>query len=669
MSSALPAKPLDARTILWLVASMGFVAAPHALRLPWWVGSIFGLALAWRAWIAWRATRFPPRWLLLALTLGAVVATFVGYGRITGRDGGTTLLVLMVGLKLLEMRTSREVVLSIHLGFILVMTNFLFSQTIPTGLYMLACVWLFVATLVGFHRGVGRTPSLRERLLPSGMLILQALPLMLVFFLLFPRVQGPLWALPQDARAGMTGLSDSMTPGNISKLIQSEDVAFRVQFIDDMPPLQSLYWRGPVLTEFDGRTWRSTGWPNPNLQASTWTVPVAGRLDYERAERRVRYAVTVEPHGKHWLFGLDVPASLPPGASVRPDLQIRSVRPVDARLRYEMSSWLDYSFGSRLSPSARDPALDLDTSRNPRAVELGRQWARDSANPEEIVGRALDFFNRQFAYTLEPPLLATEHPYDEFLFTAKRGFCEHYSGSFALLMRAAGIPARVVTGYLGGEINPFNRELIVRQADAHAWVEVWLAERGWVRLDPTSIVSPVRAQGGINAALGPIGVLPSLIAADRLHVLANLRFAWETLNSHWNQWVLGYNQERQRHLLGRLGIDDVDWKSLALWLGIGSLVVGGLVGLGLVLRDLPRRRDAVVVAWDRYCAKLAAQGITRAPHEGPADYLARVAAARPDLAEEARAITERYIAARYGAGLSPEQGRELRRRVRAFRTA
>jgi transglutaminase-like putative cysteine protease len=654
VSGALPAKPLDVRTILWLIASMGFVAAPHALRLPWWVGAVFGLALAWRAWIAWRATRFPPRWLLLALTLGAVVATFVGYGRITGRDGGTALLVLMVGLKLLEMRTSREVVLSIHLGFILVMTNFLFSQTIPTGLYMLACVWLFVATLVGFHRGVGRTPGLRERLVPAGLLILQALPLMLVFFVLFPRVQGPLWALPQDARAGMTGLSDSMTPGNISKLIQSEAVAFRVQFEGEPPPLARLYWRGPVLWNFDGRTWKM-----PEFSP-------AGRPNYEQAARPVRYAVTVEPHGKHWLFALDVPAGVPPGAGLRHDLQIRSVRPVDARLRYEMTSFLDYRFGESLPASYRSLALEFDPERNPRTVALGRQWASESAGPEEIVSRALDFFNRQFVYTLEPPLLLTEHPYDEFLFTTKRGFCEHYSGSFALLMRAAGVPARVVTGYQGGELNPFNKEVIVRQADAHAWVEVWLAGRGWVRLDPTSIVSPVRVEGGVNAALGPIGVFPSLIAADRLHVLANLRFAWETLNSHWNQWVLGYNQERQRSLLNRLGIDDVDWKNLALWLGIGSLVAGGLVGLGLVLRDLPRRRDAVVVAWDRYCEKLAARGITRAPHEGPADFLARVAGARPDLADEARAITERYIEARYGAGLSSEQGRELRRRVRAF---
>jgi hypothetical protein len=218
-------------------------------------------------------------------------------------------------------------------------------------------------------------------------------------------------------------------------------------------------------------------------------------------------------------------------------------------------------------------------------------------------------------------------------------------------------------------VNPLNRELLVRQADAHAWAEVWLESRGWIRVDPTSAVAPDRIDGGIDAALGPIGVFPSLIAADRLRILANLRFAWDAMNSQWNQWVLGYNVERQRQFLGLLGIDVVDWKSLATWLVLASLAVGAAVGLGLVLRDLPGRRNAVVVAWGRYGAKLAAAGIARAPHEGPADFLARVETARPDLAAQAREITRRFIAARYGAGATRDEARELARLVRAFRPA
>jgi transglutaminase-like putative cysteine protease len=654
---ALPNAALDARTVMWLLAAMAFVAAPHALRLPAWVGVFFATVAAWRAWIAWRAVRFPPRALILALTVCAVAGTFVAYGRIMGRDAGTTLLVLMAAMKLLEMKTSREVVLAIHLGFVLVMTNFLFSQSIPLGLYMLACVWLFVATLVGFHRGVGRTPTVRERLVPAGMLLLQAVPLMLVFFILFPRVQGPLWALPQDAKAGISGLSDSMRPGTITKLIQSEATAFRVQFDGDIPPYFSLYWRGPVLWNFDGQTWRVAQFIAP------------GGTQYARALRPVRYAMTIEPHGKRWLFSLDVPGSVPPGARLREDLQLRSPRPLDARVRYEMTSYLDYRYGLRLSPELRAMALSLDDRHNPRTIALGRRWAAESRTPAEIVNRALRYFNAQFTYTLEPPELSSDDPYDEFLFETKRGFCEHYAGSFALLMRAAGIPARVVTGYQGGELNPLNHQLLVRQADAHAWVEVWLDGRGWLRIAPTSVVAPNRIDGGIDAALGPIGVIPNLIAADRLRVLANLRFAWDALNSQWNQWVLGYNVEQQRQFLSRLGLGIANWKDLAVWLTVAVGVVGGLIGLGLVLRDLPVRRDPAVVAWERFCAKLAARGLVRSPHEGPVDFLARIEVVRPALAGEARDIVGRYVEARYGAGLTKGETRELLARVRRFRPA
>ena len=657
MSRAIPNAALDARGVMWLLGAMLFVVAPHLLRMPEWVAGFFLAMVAWRGWVAWRARHFPMRWLVFLLTLGAIAGTFLQYGRLFGRDAGTTLLILMAALKLVEMRTSREVLLAIHLGFVLVMTNFLYSQTIPMGIYMLACVWIFVATLVGYQRGMGRAPTVAERLLPAGKLLAQALPLMLVLFFLFPRVAGPLWALPQDARAGLSGLSDTMTPGNISKLIQSEATAFRVEFEGDIPSYQWLYFRGPVLWAFDGRSWRMSEY-SP-----------AAALDYPKAERPVKYTVTVEPHGKHWLFALDVPGTLPPGVSARHDLQLRSVRPVDARLRYEMTSYLDYRFGEKLPGAFRDFALAFDERRNPRTIALGRQWAADNPDPRRVIGRALQYFNSQFTYTLEPPLLESDNPYDEFLFEKKRGFCEHYAGSFALLMRAAGIPSRVVTGYQGGEINPLNRELIVRQADAHAWVEVWIEGEGWVRVDPTSAVSPDRIDNGINAALGPIGVIPSLIAADRLGVLSNLRFAWDALNSQWNQWVLGYNMERQRQFLSRFGIDTFDWMNLALWLAGISFTVAGLVSLALVVRDLPKREPPAVRAWRRFGDKLAGAGLARKPCEGPLDYLARVTAARPDLAAQAQAITERYVRARYGEGLSPPESKELARLVRDFRAA
>lgn len=647
---------LDVRNVLWLLAGMAFVVAPHLLRLPAWIGIFFGVIVAWRAWIAWSALRSPPRMLMWAITIAATVGTFLTYGRIFGRESGTTLLIVMAALKLLEMRSSRDVVLSVYLGFFLVITNFLFSQSIPLGIYMLVCVWIFVAALVGFNH-VGRSPTLSQRLRPAGEMLVQALPIMVAFFILFPRAQGPLWALPRDTRSGQTGLSDTMTPGNIANLIKSDALAFRVQFEDRIPPYQTLYWRGPVLVEFDGATWRM-----PQFIGQ-------GNFNYARRERRTRYTVTLEPHNKTWLFALDVPGELPARSNVLSDLQIRSHRVVDQRLRYELMSYLGYQYGQQASEYQRAMNLRYDETRNPRTVALGRQWARENPDPRVILAKASRLFGSGYTYTLEPPILDRIHPYDDFLFNSRQGFCEHYSGSFALLMRAAGIPARVVTGYQGGEVNPLNNELIVRQADAHAWTEIWVAEEGWVRIDPTAAVSPLRVEGGVNAALGPIGVIPSLIAVDGFGILANLRFAWQMMNSQWDQWVVGYNMDRQRQFFSQLGFSSVDWRTLGFWLLVATFLLGGAVTLGLLVRDRPPRPEASLVAWNRFCAKLAASGLARAPSEGPLDFLERVRMERPTLAAEAEDITSRYIEARYGMGATAEGLRELARRVRDFRAA
>jgi transglutaminase-like putative cysteine protease len=656
MRSVPPSPHLDVRNVMWLLAAMAFVVAPHLLRMPYWVSGFFVAIVAWRAWIAWSAIHFPPRYLTAALTLAAAVATYFQYTRIFGREPGVTLLVVMSALKLLEMKTQREVVLAIYLGFFLVLTNFLFSQTIPLGIYMLACVWIFIGTMVGFNR-VGSSPTVAERLRPAGALLLQALPLMVAFFILFPRASGPLWALPQDTRAGMSGLSDSMTPGTISNLIKSDATAFRVRFEGGRPPYSALYWRGPVLTEFDGATWRvsrdeSLGTPN-----------------YSRGRNTSRYAVTLEPHNKTWLFALDVPATVPRGTYLLHDLQLRQRAPVRDRMRYEMESYLDYRYGEGTHRGALRESLRFDDSRNPRTVALGRQWARESSDPRELLQKAFTYFNREFIYTLEPPVLDPRNPYDAFLFETKQGFCEHYAGSFALAMRAAGVPARIVTGYQGGELNPLNGELVVRQADAHAWVEIWLADQGWLRVDPTAAVSPLRVQGGVNAALGPIGVLPSLVAADPLGVLAGIRDAWRAMNSQWDAWVVGYSMDRQRQFFADLGFPGVDWRALGFWLMVATFVVGGAISVGLLVRDRPRREEPSLAAWNRFCAKLAAAGVARAPHEGPLDFLRRVEATRPEWAGEAQEITRRYVQARYGAGASREELRELARRVRDFRPA
>ena len=657
ITTAPASAPLDVRNVLWLLASMVFVVAPHVPRLPYWIAVLCGIVVAWRAWIAWAAWHFPRRPLMLVLTFASIIGIWITYRTLFGREAGVALLITMAALKLLEMRTQREVTLAIYLGFFLVLTSFLFSQSIPLGVYMLVCVWIFVATWVGFNR-VGRAPTLAERLRPAAALLVQALPLMAAFFLLFPRVQGPLWALPRDTAAARTGLSDTMSPGNIANLIKSGEVAFRVQFEGERPPYGALYWRGPVLTEFDGRSWRM-----PEL--SSLAEP-----RYAHQEKLVRYGVTLEPHQKTWLFALDVPAEKPPRTTMLYDLQMRSVVPVSQRIHYDMASWLEYRYGERTSPIIRRMALRFDDERNPRTVELARKWfAESGGDARAFITRTLQHFNKEFTYTLEPPPLESRDPYDDFLFDTKRGFCEHYAGTFTLMMRAAGIPARVVTGYQGGEVNPLNGELIVRQADAHAWSEVWLPGEGWVRIDPTAAVSPLRVEGGVNAALGPIDVMSSIIASDSLGVLAYARYTWHMMNSNWNLWVIGYNTDKQRQFFTNLGLPRVDWQTLAFWLVVATFTVGGAISIGLLVRDRPRRREAAVIAWQRYCTKLAAAGVTRAPHEGPLDFLARVKSTKPQIAGEAEEITRRYVEARYGAGASRQELAELARRVRELRAA
>ncbi|HLX22758.1 MAG TPA: DUF3488 and transglutaminase-like domain-containing protein [Usitatibacter sp.] len=656
MKAAAASPHLDVRNVMWLLAAMAFVVAPHLSHLPYWVDAFFVVIVAWRGWMAWKALRHPSRWLMALLTIGASLATLRQYHTLSGREAGVALLILMMALKLLEMRAQYEVTLSIYLGFFLVITNFLFSQTIPLGLYMLVCVWIFIGTLVGFNR-VGTSPTLGERMRPAAALLLQAIPLMIALFVIFPRATGPLWALPQDSRSGASGLSESMSPGNISNLIKSDAIAFRVQFDGDRPPFSKLYWRGPVMTEFDGMTW------------SVPPIAPAGVVEYSKREGRVDYTVILEPHNKSWVFALDVPGKLPPGTYVLGDLEVRDRRPVAERRYYEMSSFLDYRYGETTSQGALKAMLKIDETRNPRTIALAHKWAAEYPDKRALLQQVFQFYNREFSYTLEPPLLDPQNPYDDFLFDSKQGFCEHYAGSFALIMRAAGIPARVVTGYQGGEVNPINRELVVRQADAHAWVEIWIPEEGWVRIDPTGAVSPLRVESGVNAALGPIGMIPTLVAADPLGVLPRIRDSWRALNSQWDQWVVGYNSEKQRQFFMQFGASSVDWQTLGVWLIGATFGIGSIISAFLFVRDLPPRREASVAAWDRYCRKLAATGVTRAPSEGPLDFLERVRRERPHLAESAAEITRRYIEARYGDGANRGELRDLARRVREFRPA
>jgi transglutaminase-like putative cysteine protease len=642
---------LNQRSLLWLIGALVLVTAPHVGRLPWWIIALALILLAWRTYLGVTGSSLPRKWLLLCMVGGVLAGVYLSYRTIFGRDAGVALLVVMLTLKLLEAYTRRDGMLLCFLGYFLVITNFLDSQTISTALYMLGCVWLITASMIHLQHGradAGHRVPLRT----AALMLAQSVPLMLVLFLFFPRVQGPLWGLPHDAYTALSGLSDSMSPGSFVNLTLSDAVALRAEFKGAPPQPRELYWRGPVMWDFDGYTWSAAPYQYDGIPS------------YDTKVAPVEYSVTLEPHNNRWLLALDLPGRVPPGAISTSDFQLRSAARVTARIRYEMISHLAYVAGRRESRQSLRRALRLPDGFNPRTVEFaGRLRARFSDDRALMAEVLAMFRNEDFFYTLSPPQLG-DHPVDDFLFGTRRGFCEHYASAFAVLMRAAGIPSRIVTGYLGGELNPLGDYIIVRQSDAHAWTEVWFEGEGWIRVDPTAAVSPLRVESGIAAAV-PRGERLPLLARGEYAWLRTLRLGWDSLANSWNQWVLGYNPERQRNLMTSIGIDRATWESLAAVLVITTIGVVGLLFL-LTLRRLQTTADPVNRAYALFCRKLASAGMPRDASEGPAAYCTRLASIRPDLRATIGVITELYIALRYAVAAEHGARSELEDRVRRF---
>jgi len=645
---------LDFRNVAWMALSMALVTMPHIERLPLWICALAGVVLAWRLHLAWRAMALPRKWLLLIIVAAATTGIYITFGTLFGRDAGVALLVVMLTLKLLEMANLRDAMIVIFLSYFVVLTEFLYSQTIPTALLMLTGVWVITATMIGLQSRPG-TVRYQDTLRLSGVMLAQATPLMLILFLLFPRVQGPIWGLPRDAYAGITGLSDSMSPGTLSQLTLSDQVAFRVQFQGEAPKLNQLYWRGPVLWYFDGVSWHmGLSFENSAPTYSPGGAPVS-------------YTVTLEAHNRRWLFALDLPAKLVPNSRFTADYQMLSNTLVRQRMRYEMTSHTSYRLGYEgLTGLERRRGLQLPEGYNWRARALAQNMRKAARDDRDMVEQVLAMFRtQQFFYTLSPPLLG-EHPIDDFLFNTRSGFCEHYASAFVFLMRAAGIPARVVTGYQGGELNTIGNYMVIRQSEAHAWAEAWFEDRGWVRIDPTAAVSPLRVESGIAAAIPASDALPLLARSD-MQWLRQVRFTWDSLANTWNQWVLGYNPERQFWLLSRVGLDRATWQTLAMILIATTGLITLVLGFMMLRRFGQRSRDPVARIYARFCRKLARHGAERTPAEGPADFGARAAALFPEKAGSIGAITESYIKLRYGTLHGREPVERFKQLVRALR--
>jgi len=645
-------------SLTWLLVAQALVIIPHLGHLPLWIIGLWLGCAAWRIQIFRMRARYPNAWIKGALMLGAAVGVLFSRGSLVGLDAGVTLLIATFVLKLLEMRTRRDGLVLIFLGFFAVVTAYLFNDSIVVALFSLLPVTALLAALIGLQQSTFAArpwPTLRL----AGGLLGQALPLMLLLFVFFPRL-GPLWSLPTPAGKGVMGLSDSMAPGDVAELSRSSALAFRASFDGPIPPRTQLYWRALTLDRFDGRRWS---------QSLTAQLPVAPA--WQKRGEPVSYSIVMQPSERPWLFALDVGETSLGDARRMSDFRLERRRPVDQSLLYEVTSWpaaLREPAGSRNTVLG---ALQLPEHGNPRSRAWAAELQGQYPQPQALVQALLVHFNREpYFYTLKPPAVG-QQGIDDFLFDTRRGFCEHYAGAMTFVLRAAGIPARVVTGYQGGELNPAGNYLTVHQFDAHAWVEYWQPGQGWISIDPTFQVAPQRIELGLEAAVeeeqsfledSPL----SPLRYRHLAWLNQMRLAWDNLNYGWQRWVLGYQGEQQLELLQRW-FGRLDGRILAM-----ALVGGGALSLGLValllFKPWRRERDLQQRSFRRFERLLAQQGLRRGIGEGPRAFAERAARALPVQADRIRTFARTFEAQRYAghSGSPSELNRQLTQLRRAL---
>jgi protein-glutamine gamma-glutamyltransferase len=630
--------------LLWVCATTAAALLLHAAQFPAWV-TIAALGLVgWRVAALLRAVPLPGGIVRIALGLALIAAVFAQFHTLNGLLAGTAMLMLMVAIKLLETRSQRDEYVVIGGALFLLLAACLYDQALVWApLYaaqaLLCCSALAVVAYAPAS-GEGHSPGqsgLRTRaaIVLAARSLLLAVPLAIPLFLFFPRLPGHFWAVTSGDEA-MTGLGDTLTPGSITRLTSSYAIAFRVRFDGSPPSVIERYWRGPVLHEFNGATW----------SAGRYAPADAQPLDCLSAP--YHYRVYLEPTFRHWWLALDTPMASP-AASVRytSDYQLIASQPVSQSLTYRAISCAHAHAPTPLSAADRFEDTHLPPERNARTLALALQLRRKAGSDVAFVQAVLHFLRTGgFSYSLTPPPLGP-NPVDDFLFHTRSGFCGHYASAFVDVMRAANVPARVVTGYLGGQWNPYDGTLIVRQSDAHAWAEVWLDGRGWTRVDPTAVIEPERLYRNI------LDLLPSsLSASERLvHAWPWLDTAlerWEAVNGWWNERVVGFNNRSQLDLLSALGIHSPELRD-AGWAFAATL----LIWLAWISWQLGKTRaapppDRLARAYSRLCRKLSRTGLPRAPHQGPLAYAQLIVKYRPDLSSRVGPLLAQYAALRFG---------------------
>lgn len=635
--------------LLWVLASVLLVLLPHVLRLPPWTTLLAFACMGWRLLIFTGRAGYPGK--LVKCLLVVVVLPLTMMQTSTGGasvDTAVSLLLLGVVFKLLEMQYKRDIVIVIALCYVLIMVGFIYSQTIPASLYSLLVVIVITGALIALNRDnsrstFGSNSSLALRI------VLQAIPLTIVLFVLVPRVS-PLWTMPLPVSPDKTGVTDEMTPGDISSLGRSGELAFRVSFEGQAPAHEQLYWRGLVLDLFDGRTWRRAG--NRFLTFSILSRQPASSQGVGTGQP-VDYDVILEPTQQTWLYALQLAELNTPDIVQDRNYGLQTAKPVSQRMRYQLRSYLQHQTDLQLSGTQRARSLQLpEEDNNPLSLALAREWRAGSPTDADYVQRVMSHFREEaFYYTLNPPVLG-EASIDDFLFNTREGFCGHYAGTFVYLMRAVGIPARVVVGYQGGEYNPFEDYTMVYQYNAHAWAEVWFEGQGWVQFDPTGAVAPERISMGVEAVFAdqPGFMEDSGFSMMRFRDnqwLNSLRLRLDALDYAWNRWVVSYDEDLQLDLMNDFFGDDA--RSGLVWaLGITTAMLFALVAFFMLRGGKAASRDPATRLYLLLAGDLAELGMRRQQGEGAGDYCRRVSIERPELASEMEKVTRMYEQLSYG---------------------
>jgi protein-glutamine gamma-glutamyltransferase len=625
------------------------VTLPYLGRLPIWLAILFLALIGYRLAINWR--KWPVPSTLVLVLVAAVVAggAVTSFETIFGRDGGTTLLLGLSYLKLIEAKNRRDTLLMVLLGYFLTTANFFFAQDIGTALITTATLLALSGLLLFWERPMFTAPRVFRQIVA---LFMQALPLTIVLFLFFPRPDAPLWSLPLNGSSAQSGLANEVTPGAYNSLAKNDAVAFRAEFRDLVPAQSDLYWRGPVYDQFDGRTWKQGAF---DFRPSFIQLPRKG-------QKLINYSITLEPNDRPWLLALDWAFQSPARSRISARFQAMA-QPGSGRRRFDLVSSPQAQVGLREYQQQIDLSLQLPPGGNPQARALAQSW--QARPPLQRLDAAIAFFrDSKFIYTLNPPLLPLDNNVDTLIFGSKQGFCEHYAGAFVFLMRAAGVPARMVGGYQGGQPGLDGSYWIVRQSDAHAWAEVWFEGLGWQRLDPTALIAPNRITQGLAASVAGAADL-AIMSRSSGGWWRNVLLQLDAVQNTWNNWIISYDGNQQRALFERLGLGVLG--SWQYWLVV---IVGLVIAVTVMLWSLRRtaaKTDAVQAAYLLLCQRLAVLGVVRGAAEPASRYAERIGHARPALAAEIRAISEEYEQLRYGDMETPAQVRAFRQKVQQFK--